>query len=207
MATLRGRSPNMTYGGLLRVEATGLTDTLQQLEDGFGNSSPIQLSKLAIKIHNLTFPTTNVTPGRVLAVAADGISMEWVDVGSGSSSPTPKGTIRVSDGSTMTDVGIGTNGQVLMADSTKPAGVKWATIDTSGGASEPIPDSTVYQYNDNDVISVMTETINGNDRVSTYTYNANGTIDTITIEYLGVTRMETYSYTNGRVSSMTSTTI
>lgn len=208
MATLRGRSPNMTYGGLLRVEATGLTNTLQPLEDGFGNNSPIQLSKLALSIHNLTFPSTNATPGRVLAVASDGVSMEWVEMGEGGSSePTPKGTIKASDGTSMIDLPVGNNGQVLMADSTKASGMKWATLPSSGGSGDPIPDETTYEYNEDNKISIVTENIGEDQRVTNYDYNSDGTIHTITFAYQGAIRLETYTYVDGQVSSMTSTYI
>lgn len=207
MTTLRGKSPKDTYGGLLKVEASGLLTTLQQVEDGFGNPSPLRLSTLAVSINNLIFPTSNAAPGKVLAVAADGLSMEWIDAGGGATpTPTAKGTIKVSDGSTLIDLAIGTNGQVLMADSTKPSGVKWGTV-ASGGGGDPTVDSAVYTYTANKSVETLTETIGGNTRISTYAYNQAGTVETITTEYLGVTRTETYTYVNGQVSSMTSTTI
>ena len=208
MTTLRGKSPKDTYGGLLKVEGSGLLTTLQQVEDGFGNPSPLRLSKLEVSINNLIFPTIAGAPGRVLAVAADGVSMEWIVAGGGSTPvPTAKGTIKVSDGTTLIDLGVGANGQVLMADSTKPTGVKWGTVASGGGGGEPTVDSAVYTYTANKSVETLTETIGANTRVSTYAYNQAGAVETITTEYMGVTRTETYTYVNGQVSSMTSTTI
>jgi hypothetical protein len=207
MSTLRGRTPQDTFGGLLRVEAGGLISTLQPIEDGFGQVSPLKLSMQAFAIHNLTFPSTGATPGKFLAVGQDGTSMVWVDASGEPSTPTAKGTIRVSDGSSNVDLDIGTNGQVLMADSTKPTGVKWATIPSSGGSSDAIPDSTSFQYNDENKISIMTENIGADQRVTNYDYNSDGTIHTISIAYQGVTRLETYTYVDGQVSTMTSTYI
>jgi len=203
MATLTGKTPKDTYGGLLKVSPTGLVSTLQTVEDGFGHASPLQLSTTAFAIHNLTFPSTNALPGRVLAVSEDGLSMVWVDAG-GSSSPTAKGTIQVSDGTSLVSVAVGSNGQVLTADSTQASGVKWATP-ASGGSGEALADSATYTYNADNAIDTVTEDIGGNTRTSVYTYNGSGAIETVTTTYLGVTRQETYTYVDGRISTMTAT--
>jgi hypothetical protein len=208
MSTLKHRLPKDTYGGLLKVESGGLTTTMQLVEDGFGNPSPLQLATNKIAINNLTFPSSGATPGYVLAVGDDGTSMVWIVAGSsGPSTPTDKGTLKVSDGSSMVDLLVGTNGQVLTADSTTISGMKWATLPSGGGTGDPIPDRTVYTYNNDNAISEVTEFIGEQSRVSTYTYNSNGSINTITISYQGSTRVETYTYVNGQVSTMTSSII
>lgn len=207
MSTLKGKSPKDTFGGLLKLESGSLDNTLKQVEDGFGVATPLKVSKTTFSIHDLAFPNTNATPGYVLAVSADGTAMEWVESGAGSSSePTAKGTIKVSDGSTQIDLPIGNNGQVLMADSTKPGGVKWGTVASGGGggASEVV-ESAEYTYTADNEVYTVTEHIGENVRVSTYTYTASGETESITTEYMGVTRVETYTYVNGQVSTMTST--
>jgi hypothetical protein len=176
------------------------------VEDGLGVATPLKVSKTSFSIHDLIFPSTNATPGYVLSVSSDGTSMEWVDAGAGSSSePTAKGTIKVSDGETQIDLPVGNNGQVLMADSTKPGGVKWGTVASGGGGAAEVIDSAEYTYTESNEVSTVTEHIGDNVRVSTYTYTASGETETITTEYMGVTRVESYTYVNGQVSTMTST--
>lgn len=61
MATLTGRKPSDTYQGLLKVERgpndenvgqgePGLVETLRAVQDGVGNSTPLQLSRTAIAL-------------------------------------------------------------------------------------------------------------------------------------------------------------
>ena len=208
MSTLKGKTPKETFGGLLKLESVGLTDALKRVESGFGEATPIRVSTTGFEIHSLLFPSTNATPGYVLAVSEDGLSMEWVESsGGGSSEPTAKGTIKVSEGVGLIDLPIGNNGQVLMADSTKPSGVKWGTVASGGGGAAEVVDSAEYTYNEDGMVETVNEYIGDNERISTYTYYENGSIAEIVVEYLGVTRKENYTYVDGRVSTMTSTTI
>lgn len=50
------------------------------------------------------------------------------------------------DGTDAVRIPVGTNGQVLMADSTEPAGVKWTTITAGSGTNVPyyVPPATTY---------------------------------------------------------------
>ena len=50
---------------------------------------------------------------------------------------TTKGDIIVYDGSSNIRFGVGSDGQVLQADSSEPSGVKWDTIDTGGDVNGP----------------------------------------------------------------------
>jgi hypothetical protein len=208
MSTLKGKTPKETYGGLLKLESVGLTDTLKRIESGFGEATPIRVSTEGFEIHSLLFPSTNAVPGRVLAVAADGLSMEWIEAGaSGSEEPTAKGTIKVSDGENQIDLPIGNNGQVLMADSTKPSGVKWGTVSSGGGGAAEVVDAAEYTYNEDSSINTLTEHIGDNTRVTVYTYYESGQVHTVTSDYMGAVRQETYTYVNGRVVTMTATNI
>lgn len=50
MATLTGQAPGASYGGLLTCSSagnTGLTNVLQNIQDGVGNVSVLQLSRIA----------------------------------------------------------------------------------------------------------------------------------------------------------------
>jgi len=50
MTTLTGNKIANTYGGLLKVSSTGLSNNLQNVQDGFGNNSAIQLSNSTFNI-------------------------------------------------------------------------------------------------------------------------------------------------------------
>jgi len=50
MTTLTGNQIANTYGGLLKVSSTGVSSTLQNVQDGFGNNSAIQLSNSTFNI-------------------------------------------------------------------------------------------------------------------------------------------------------------
>ena len=50
MTTLTGTKIANTYGGLLKVSSTGVSSTLQNVQDGFGNNSAIQLSNSTFNI-------------------------------------------------------------------------------------------------------------------------------------------------------------
>ena len=50
MTTLTGNKIANTYGGLLKVSSTGVSSTLQNVQDGFGNNSAIQLSNSTFNI-------------------------------------------------------------------------------------------------------------------------------------------------------------
>ena len=50
MTTLTGNKIANTYGGLLKVSSTGVSNTLQNVQDGFGNNSAIQLSNSTFNI-------------------------------------------------------------------------------------------------------------------------------------------------------------
>ena len=50
MTTLTGNKIANTYGGLLKVSSTGVTGTLQNVQDGFGNNASIQLSNSTFNI-------------------------------------------------------------------------------------------------------------------------------------------------------------
>lgn len=61
-----------------------------------------------------------------------------LDVGSGGGTASPlttKGDLLVTNGTTPTRLGVGTDGQVLVADSPSANGVKWATVSGTGDAS------------------------------------------------------------------------
>jgi len=59
---------------------------------------------------------------------------------------TTKGDLLSFDGTDNVRVAVGTNGQVLIADSTEPAGVKWTTITAGSGTNVPyyVPTATTY---------------------------------------------------------------
>lgn len=50
MTTLTGTKIANTYGGLLKVSSTGVSSTLQNVTDGYGNNSAIQLSNSTFNI-------------------------------------------------------------------------------------------------------------------------------------------------------------
>ena len=50
MTTLTGTKIANTYGGLLKVSSTGVSGTLQNVTDGYGNNSAIQLSNSTFNI-------------------------------------------------------------------------------------------------------------------------------------------------------------
>lgn len=74
--------------------------------------------------------TTGTIDGR--DVAADGTALDALDVG------TTKGDLLVHNGSTYVRLPVGSNDQVLTADSAQAAGVKWAA-GGGGGGGAPVP--------------------------------------------------------------------
>jgi hypothetical protein len=77
MTTLFNRSPRDSFPELLKLSTSGATQTLQSVEDGNGAALPLKLSTLAVAIHGLAFPSSGAAAGKILAVAANGVSMEW----------------------------------------------------------------------------------------------------------------------------------
>lgn len=81
----------------------------------------------ADKIKGVTVDDTNISNARVLAFNSGSGNLEYVDqTGGGSSPTTTKGDMIVHDASTDARLAVGSDGQVLVADSAQTLGVKWA---------------------------------------------------------------------------------
>jgi hypothetical protein len=79
MTTLLGRFPKDSFKELLKVsDSEGITTSLQTLTDGDGKPTTLALSSTTVAINGLSFPTTGSGTGKVLAVAANGTTMEWI---------------------------------------------------------------------------------------------------------------------------------
>lgn len=72
----------------------------------------------------------------------------WIDwaslAGASSSTLTTKGDLLVHDGTALARLPVGTNGQVLTADSTQPDGVKWAAAAGGGGSAFALDPATLH---------------------------------------------------------------
>ena len=84
--------------------------------------------------------------GQVLQTQGAGANPQWVSAGSGSVSADAifdaKGDIPIGTAdNTSAKLSVGTNGQVLTADSTQPTGVKWATAGSGSVATDTIFDA------------------------------------------------------------------
>jgi hypothetical protein len=79
MTTLLGRFPKDSFKELLKVsDSEGLTPSLQNLTDGEGKATTLALSSTTVAINGLAFPTSGSGTGKILAVASNGTSMEWI---------------------------------------------------------------------------------------------------------------------------------
>lgn len=74
MTDLTGKTPANTYKSLLHMPntSTGLTASLQYVQDGDGTNSPIQVSTSAVSIDSLTVTTGLTLSGFTLSTAAIG---------------------------------------------------------------------------------------------------------------------------------------
>ena len=95
MSSLTGQTPASDYGGLLNVNAgpiVGLTNVLQQVTDGFGNPTPLQLSTIALNI---------IRSGYTFQLDGVAVTSQAVDINS-MSAPNP---IALGEGSLTLPVG------------------------------------------------------------------------------------------------------
>jgi hypothetical protein len=82
MASLIGRSPKDTFKELLKLstEGQGVDATLQTVQDGLGNNTPLQISSATVALGGLKWPTSGGTTGKILAVSATSNQLEWLAV-------------------------------------------------------------------------------------------------------------------------------
>lgn len=67
-------------------------------------------------------------------------------------------------------------------------------IDASAAEFNNISSAGAATYNADGSVATITETIDGNNSVTTFTYNADGSVATAAEVYLGKTRTTTYTY-------------
>jgi Concanavalin A-like lectin/glucanases superfamily len=81
MASLLGRAPKDSFQELLKLNNTGagLDATLRAVQDGTGNSSPLQLSTTQIALNGALWPTSLGTSGQFLQMGANG-TMSWSSI-------------------------------------------------------------------------------------------------------------------------------
>jgi hypothetical protein len=103
---------------------------------------------VADTVPTATVPGTlwyNSTNGKTYAYYTDSTSSQWVEVGNADptfNTLTTKGDIVTRSSSAISRLGVGTNNQVLVADSTQTTGMKWGTspaVTTSSTRSTDIP--------------------------------------------------------------------
>lgn len=83
---------------------------------------------LVSKIQGVTMPTTAPTGANQVLTSTGTTAASWQPAAGGMTDPmTTKGDLIVR-GATTTRLGVGTNNQVLMADSTQATGVKWGAV-------------------------------------------------------------------------------
>jgi hypothetical protein len=140
------------------------------------------------------------------------VSLTPVESGGGKTTPLKLSTTSISiHDLTFPSTGVAA-GKVLTI-SADGLSMEWKTPAASSGGGgggtvlETEADAIYYEYNDDEVVSVMTEHFGSETRVTTYSYSVTGKVDTITIEYLGQTRIETYTYINGKVTSMVASSL
>ena len=108
----------------------GTVTTALSVQGSGLSSSPIQLVN------------DSASPGNSMLYGTNASGVKgWYTQPSGSSSPlTTKGDVYVF-GSTNTRLPVGTDGQVMTADSTQATGLKWATPSSSSGSANVTPDT------------------------------------------------------------------
>lgn len=68
------------------------------------------------------------------------------------------------------------------------------------------PSVSTYEYDpDSGRVAVVTETVDGDPRVTTMTYDGNGDIEQTVVTYRDKTTTSVYARTNGRITSITTT--
>lgn len=156
MPSLSNRKPKDTFKGLLKVGDGGLNTTLVTMEDGDGNATPIKLGLGLISIHDLLFPVSGASAGKVLTVSANGTSLEWKTPSGGSqgsAEPLPdSATYQYNQDGTISVV-----------------------TEIIGGETK----TTSYAYSVDGRVESVTTTYQGSTRVETYTYQ-NGKVASMT---------------------------
>lgn len=107
--------------------------------NGGTNSAFFAVSGPAATVKTFTFPDANatvLTDNAAVSIAQGGTGQATQTAAFNALDPlTTKGDLLSHDGTNSVRVAVGTNGQVLQADSTQIAGVKWATMSAAAGGS------------------------------------------------------------------------
>lgn len=151
MATLFNKTPKDTYQQLLKLSGNdGLTTSLQAVEDGVGNSTPLSLSSTQISLNGIVWPTTTPTANQVLSY--NGTGLTWSTPSTGSNSNFDSVTYTYNE-----DGNVDTVTEVYGSDTR----------------------TVVFTYNPDNTVNTTTATFQGVTRVETYGYDTSGNVTSI----------------------------
>jgi hypothetical protein len=148
VATVGGSTAANVHSAELAANAAVSTNTVSTIvkRDASGNFSAGTIS--AALSGNATTATTSVNVSGTVAIANGGTGQTAKTAAFDALSPnTTKGDVSIHNGTNNVRVGIGSDGQVLVADSTQSAGVKWAASGGQGGLNLLTLDSSYSSTN------------------------------------------------------------
>jgi hypothetical protein len=185
-------------GNVLTVQTTGASTTLawQALPAQQATAYSVNGSAVASTFGLNLIAGNNTTIAGVLNGSRTDITITAAGAGSGLADPTTtKGDLIARGAAQVTRLAVGTDGWVLMADSTQPLGMKWSAVASGGGSQTPWAsniDAAGYTLSNIPAISAPASN-------NTLTLNAPGSGGSIVLQANGTT-MATVTNASGVIS-------